>query len=435
MKARPERPWWQAPRRPADPHVGRSVSFLELFYDLVYVVLISELSHTFSAHPTPGGALGFAFLFVTVWWAWFNGSTYHDLHGNNDLRTRVFTFLQMFTVAAMAVYAHTALEGGATGFALSYAAFQGLMAYLWWRTGVYDPDHRVLATPYAVGFLVTMSLFLASVFVDERARLVLWGVSVLLSLVSPLAQFNMRGSGARAQVRLLLQISPALAERYGLFMILVLAEVVTGSVRGVVAGEPTLAALSLGALGIGLAVMLWWLYFDLVARRRPLPQRRPVLQWIYGNLLTALSISATGALVLALIRQAAESPLKSAGPLLPGAVTLFMLGTAQTILSLQVPDRLRPLYRRSGLLTALVALMVAGLGALRLTPMVLLLAMLGAIAVPVAYGLVVWVKDFGAEDFSPEGSGSASLPAQPGGGEQGVPDDSKEGTGAVGTPS
>ncbi len=129
-----------APRKAGDRLEHLQVSFLELFYDLVYVVLISQLSHSLAEHISLVGVAGFAFLLVIVWWAWFNGSSYHDLHGSNDLRTRVLTFLQMFTVIAMAVFAHDALGDSSVGFSLSYAAFQLILTYLWWRTGVHDPD-------------------------------------------------------------------------------------------------------------------------------------------------------------------------------------------------------------------------------------------------------------------------------------------------------
>ncbi len=98
------RMWWRHPRRASETQ-DRNVSFLELFYDLVYVVLVAELAHALAGHVDWKGVWMFAFLFAIVWWSWFNGSTYHDLHGNNDIRTRVFTYLQMFAVAAMAVFA------------------------------------------------------------------------------------------------------------------------------------------------------------------------------------------------------------------------------------------------------------------------------------------------------------------------------------------
>ena len=146
------RKWWKPPHRTSEREEERTVTFLELFYDLVYVVVIAEISHGLAVHVGLQGFVEFALLFVVVWLAWLNGALYHDLHGNNDFRTRVFTFLQMFTVAAMAVFANNAFDAGSVGFALSFAAFQLIFAYLRWRTGVHDPLHRPLSRPYVFTF-------------------------------------------------------------------------------------------------------------------------------------------------------------------------------------------------------------------------------------------------------------------------------------------
>lgn len=124
------RRWWRPPRRMLEREAERRVTFLELFYDLVYVVVIAEVGHTLATHVSLRGIADFAILFMLVWLAWFNGAAYHDLHGNNDIRTRVFTFVQMFTVAAMAVFAHSAFGAGAAGFALSFAAYQLTLTFL-----------------------------------------------------------------------------------------------------------------------------------------------------------------------------------------------------------------------------------------------------------------------------------------------------------------
>lgn len=63
------RDWWQPPRKASERPATRQVTFLELFYDLVYVVIIAELAHALSAHISWAGLGGFAFLFVIVWWA------------------------------------------------------------------------------------------------------------------------------------------------------------------------------------------------------------------------------------------------------------------------------------------------------------------------------------------------------------------------------
>ncbi|NIM93022.1 MAG: hypothetical protein GTO18_04840 [Anaerolineales bacterium] len=122
-------------------------------------MLIAQVAHALAEDISWAGLGGFAFLFIIVWWAWLDGTTYHDLHGNNDIRTRVFTFLQMLSVVSMAIFAYDALGESSNGFALSYAAFQLILTYLWWRTGVHDPAHRPLSCPYSEVFLINTLLF------------------------------------------------------------------------------------------------------------------------------------------------------------------------------------------------------------------------------------------------------------------------------------
>ena len=82
------------------------------------MALIAQIAHDFSNHLDPVGLRNYIGLFIIVWWAWINGTMYHELHGNNDIRTRVFTFLQMFGVVAMSVFAHDAIGKNFDGFAL-----------------------------------------------------------------------------------------------------------------------------------------------------------------------------------------------------------------------------------------------------------------------------------------------------------------------------
>ena len=152
---------------------------------------------------------------MIVWWAWFNGTSYHNLHGNNDLRTRVFTFLQMLSVVAMAVFAHSALGESSVGFTLSYAAYQLILTFLWWRTGVHDPNHRPLSRPYSATFLITTLLFITSAFVPAPTRFYLWGLALLLSLLLPVYIFSLgkRNTAAQAEIDIVTSVTPSLVER------------------------------------------------------------------------------------------------------------------------------------------------------------------------------------------------------------------------------
>lgn len=80
------------------------MTFLELFFDLVFVVVISQLADRLASHPSWSGVGWFVFLFYAAWSSWMNGTYYHDPHGTNDVSVRVFTVGQMLAVAVMAAF-------------------------------------------------------------------------------------------------------------------------------------------------------------------------------------------------------------------------------------------------------------------------------------------------------------------------------------------
>ena len=220
--------WWQKPRRYSEQEEERRVTFLELFYDLVYVVIIAQLAHSLSTHISMLGYLKYAFLFLMVWWAWFNGVTYHDSHGNNDIKTRIMTFLQMIAVGGMAVFAHHAMDSSSVGFAISYGSFLLIITYLWWRTGVHDKDHRPLSNPYSFTYFAASLLMLGSVFVEAPLRFYIWGLSLFLVMMMPLVLMLVarKKPAMQIQVERSVTVSNSLGERFGLLTIIVLGEVI-----------------------------------------------------------------------------------------------------------------------------------------------------------------------------------------------------------------
>jgi low temperature requirement protein LtrA len=397
------RRWWQPPRRASEREEERSVTFLELFYDLVYVVLISQLAHALSGHVTPAGVGAFAFLFVTVWLAWLNGAMYHDLHGNDDLRTRVFTFLQMFTVAAMAVFAHSALGEGSVGFALSFAAYQLILTYLWWRTGVHDPDHRPLSRPYSATFLITTLLFVVSAFIPPPWRFYLWGLALLLSLLLPLFILNMGKINPRIQAELdrTTDISPSAVERFGLFTIIVLGEVIVGVVAGV-AGHHHLSWLVgiTAGLGMLIAIGMWWIYFDFVSQHAPLSGRGTIARWLYLHLPMTMGIAATGAAVLNVVEHAGEPLTGEVRWLLVGAIALALVCIAILMRTIQIPAEYYRVYRTGGIVTLISGLVILLLGFSGMSAIPLLIVLSLLMLTPIFYGLKVWIQMLGGEEIA-----------------------------------
>src|SRR5262250_2035032 len=114
--------WLSSPPLPhGTPRFDRRVSFLELFYDLVYVAVIGQASHQLAEHISVRGVVEFATVFGLIWFAWINGSLYVELHGGEDGRTRNIVFVQMCILVLLAVFTGDAANGGGMPFSLVYA--------------------------------------------------------------------------------------------------------------------------------------------------------------------------------------------------------------------------------------------------------------------------------------------------------------------------
>ncbi len=178
---------WQRPKLRTDEEQGleRKATWLELFYDLVFVVVIAELAHTLSGNINPAGIATFSFLFIPVWWVWTGVTFYNERFESNDVSYRLFLFLQMVPVAAMAVFAHDALGEASQGFALAYACARAILTILWLRGGWYERSFRPVSNRSAIGSSISIAFFLTSVFVDPPLRFVLWGIGLLIDLLNP----------------------------------------------------------------------------------------------------------------------------------------------------------------------------------------------------------------------------------------------------------
>ncbi|MGH2636363.1 MAG: low temperature requirement protein A [Actinomycetota bacterium] len=284
---------WQPPGRYEDRAADRRVTFLELFFDLVFVVVISQLAHRLAEHPPWSGVGWFAFLFYAVWSSWLNGTLYYDLHGTDDVSVRVFTFGQMLAVALIAAYIGDVPGEGSAGFALAYAANTFILVILWFRTGLHDPSHRPGSIPYSTGYLLATMLFVVSAGVDEPARYRLWALALVVEVAGQVIGYHRWTPPATQGGEATIATTPSLIERFGLFVIIVLGEVIVGAVDGMAQIVPLQAnEIVLGLLGVLVAVGLWWIYFDLVSHRAPISSRTQL--WLYLHLPLVIAMAAGG---------------------------------------------------------------------------------------------------------------------------------------------
>ncbi|WP_129115194.1 low temperature requirement protein A [Halegenticoccus tardaugens] len=313
----------------AEPVPERHATWLELFFDLVFVVAVAELGHLLGENLSLGGAVEFVALFVPVWWVWITHSYYGDIFDSGDAVYPLATLLVMFGVVVWATTFHGAFHGGSAAFAAAYLAIRTLNTALYAFAGRVASGTETLARRFALGYSVGLAFWVGSFFVPEPARYALWAVGLTIEILSsPIIYVTLPDVPAQES---------HMDERFGLFTIIVLGETIVGVARGS-ADVPLGPATGFTAVcGFVVAVCLWWLYFgyadaSVINRALRSDARELALSFVYGygHLIVFASLAAGGIGIERLLRAAA------AGAALPvdervvvsGAAAAFLLGLA-----------------------------------------------------------------------------------------------------------
>lgn len=255
--------WWGPPKKFSTDFKERKISWLELFYDLVYVIVIPRTTRHLLTNPGVVGILDYLLFFCMIFWGWINGSMYHDLHGNQGIRTRLMTLWQMLAVAALAITMNepTSLFIPKIIFALIF--LQAYIIYLWWSVGIYDKDHRILNRPYTWCYLAALLIIIATLFVQQPYKRILFCGVLALNYLPP---FVVSPLFVRRDLNL--KLSSSMVERLGLFTIIIFGEAILGVINGT--GEVEILSAHVWicfAFGILIMFELWWVFFALIADR------------------------------------------------------------------------------------------------------------------------------------------------------------------------
>jgi low temperature requirement protein LtrA len=244
------------------------VSPLELFFDLVFVFAITQLSHGLLHHLSWHGLAESVVLFLAVWWAWIYTTWVTNWANPDRLPIRALLVAVMLLSLGMAVAIPEAFAGQGVVFAACYVAIQlGRSAIMAWLFNAESPDRRRNMSRIALWFAASAPLWLAGGFAnDPNLRLALWLAALGIEYAGPFALFRVPGLGHSRLSDWDISGSH-MAERCALFIIIALGEgiVVTGNTF---AGQPFEAA-RIGGFVIAFlsAALMWWLYFDVGAER------------------------------------------------------------------------------------------------------------------------------------------------------------------------
>ena len=247
--------------RPIVPNQHSRVTYAELFFDLVFVFAVTQISHTLLGRFTPTGALQTTMLFLTVWWVWVYTSWITNWLNPETTPVRVLLFLLMLGGLVLSTSIPKAFESRGLWFALAYAAMQvGKTVFLWVST----PPARTLARMNAVritAWLAVSAIFwIAGGFAEGHQRLALWAVALCIEYISPAVRFWIPKYGA-SQVADWVVEGGHMAERCAGFIIIALGEsiVVTGATFADLAWTTDTVIAFVSAF-IG-ALTMWWIYF------------------------------------------------------------------------------------------------------------------------------------------------------------------------------
>lgn len=246
--------------RRRDGHHAK-VTYEELFFDLVYVFAVTQLSHTLLHHLTVIGSLQTLIVWFAVWLGWQYTCWVTNWFDPEHPKLRGLLFVTMLLALVMAAAIPEAFGERGLIFAGCYVAMQlGRTGFILWQLGRNDPltpNYRRMGA----WLLVSATLWIAGGLADPQTRLALWAVAVVCEYVSPMFGFAFPGLG-RSHTRDWTIEGGHIAERCQLFVIVALGETLLATGATLAEGEvwngATLSALAATFLG---TLALWWLYF------------------------------------------------------------------------------------------------------------------------------------------------------------------------------
>jgi low temperature requirement protein LtrA len=286
--------WWHPPalRIQESALEARHATWLELFFDLSFVVAIGQLAHNLSQNISLVGFLTFVGLFVPIWWSWLNYTYYSNLFDTDDLLHRLLTAANMVAVVGLAVNLHDSLNKTSVGFALSYTAIRVLLIVEFLRAGSHIEEARPLTNRAVKSFGLAAIFWLISAFVPMPMRFGFWISGLVVDLSMALT------AGEAVHVNLAPHDSH-LPERFGLFILIVLGESFWAVVRGVDSQLWNISTVTTMLLGISTIFSLWWIYFENLGGSAIQAARncRSIVTyqtWLYAHLPLVIGLATTG---------------------------------------------------------------------------------------------------------------------------------------------
>lgn len=237
---------------------GRHATWLELFFDLVFVAVIGvvthDLAHTHDGHIGAEQLARFPLVFIPVWWIWMTHTLYANRFDKDDREHRLFTLVIMGIMLALSTFAETSLGADFNKFVGLYVLVRLMLAYRYLRVHNESKQDVIFAKDLCIAITVGAAVSMSAMFFEGYLKYVLFYAGIAMDI---LWQLKLRNKVLSRPVD-----RGHLVERIGLLAIIILGESVIAMVGSLSKDSWDFYDLIGASAGIMLVAAIWWIYFD-----------------------------------------------------------------------------------------------------------------------------------------------------------------------------
>ncbi|EKS27623.1 low temperature requirement protein A [Afipia felis] len=249
--------------REKNPHGHHRVTYVELFFDLVFVFAITQISHTLLTHFTPLGILQVLILFFAVWWVWIYTSWITNWLDPERTPTRLMLFGMMIAGLLLSTSIPKAFDSRGLAFALAFVVMQvGRTVYSALAVPASETAMRMNLWRIAAWLTCSGVFWIAGGLAEGMMRPTLWSIALAIEYAGPAMRFRTPGLGASSFQDWDVE-GGHMAERCASFIIIALGEsiVVTGATFSEIPWSTvTIASFIVSLIG---SIAMWWVYFHI----------------------------------------------------------------------------------------------------------------------------------------------------------------------------
>jgi low temperature requirement protein LtrA len=254
--------------RARDAHHEERVGYVELFFDLVFVFAVTQLSHAIILHPDLKGFLQAGILFIAIWWVWVETAWVTNWLDVKYIQVRLLLFFLMGVALIMTISLPDAFGEKGMTFVIAFLIVQlGRHIFMIMALARHNRDNFINFVRIFLWALPEAGFWIAGGLAEETTtRMTLWAIAILILNMGPAMRFWLPGLGA-TDTKVWDIEGHHFSERCALFIIIALGESIL--VTGAAFGETQWTGSAIAAFASAFVgtLAMWWLYFDVGAER------------------------------------------------------------------------------------------------------------------------------------------------------------------------